>query len=111
MTRASSALSYFVLVASAPKPGRQRACRSRAPAGSAMSAAEPLGSGDVSLPKAVRDMLVRGRVSWLRNEDVVDLLHNWKQYKFRVSKEPPVKPPGAPRYQQAGETLPLREHS
>ncbi|KAK9825844.1 hypothetical protein WJX81_002837 [Elliptochloris bilobata] len=59
-----------------------------------MSAAEPLGSSDVSLPKAVRDMLVRGRVSWLRNEDVVDLLHNWKQYKFRVSKEPPVKPSG-----------------
>ena len=61
---------------------------------SAMGAAEPLGSGDVSLPKSVRDMLVRGRVSWLRNEDVVDLLHNYKQYKFRVSKEPPVKPPG-----------------
>jgi len=60
-----------------------------------MGAAEALGSGDVSLPKSVRDMLVRGRVSWLRNEDVVDLLHNYKQYKFRVSKEPPVKPPGA----------------
>lgn len=60
-----------------------------------MGMAEPLGSGDVSLPKSVRDMLVRGRVSWLRNEDVVDLLHNYKQYKFRVSKEPPVKPSGA----------------
>lgn len=76
-----------------------------------MSAAEPLGSGDVSLPKAVRDMLVRGRVSWLRNEDVVDLLHNWKQYKFRVSKEPPVKPPGAPRCWQVRGTLPFKEHS
>jgi hypothetical protein len=60
--------------------------------------AEQLGSGAASsteqLPKVLRDILTKARTSWLRNQEVVDLLTNYRTYRFRVSKEPPQKPPG-----------------
>jgi hypothetical protein len=60
--------------------------------------AEPLGAGSASstdqLPKVLRDILTKARTSWLRNQEVVDLLTNYRAYRFRVSKEPPQKPPG-----------------
>ncbi|BDA47093.1 probable calmodulin-binding transcription activator 2 at N-terminal half [Coccomyxa sp. Obi] len=60
--------------------------------------AEQLGSGTASpteqLPKVLRDILTKARTSWLRNQEVVDLLTNYRTYRFRVSKEPPQKPPG-----------------
>lgn len=60
--------------------------------------AEALGSGAASstdqLPKMLRDILTKARTSWLRNQEVVDLLTNYRTYRFRVSKEPPLKPPG-----------------
>lgn len=60
--------------------------------------AEQLGSGAASsteqLPKVLRDILTKARTSWLRNQEVVDLLTNYRSYRFRVSKEPPQKPPG-----------------
>ena len=46
------------------------------------------------LPKVLRDILTKARTSWLRNQEVVDLLSRHRQYGFRVSKEPPQKPPG-----------------
>lgn len=46
------------------------------------------------LPKVLRDILTKARTSWLRNQEVVDLLSRYRQYGFRVSKEPPQKPPG-----------------
>ena len=60
------------------------------------TAAEQLASaGNVEqLPKALRNILTKARTSWLRNQEVVDLLTNYKAYQFRVSKEPPQKPPG-----------------
>lgn len=61
-----------------------------------VTAAEQLASaGNVEqLPKALRNILTKARTSWLRNQEVVDLLTNYKAYDFRVSKEPPQKPPG-----------------
>ena len=47
------------------------------------------------LPKSLRDILTKARTSWLRNQEVVDLLSRHRQYGIRVSKEPPQKPPGA----------------
>ena len=47
------------------------------------------------LPRVLRDILTKARTSWLRNQEVVDLLSRHRQYGFRVSKEPPQKPPGA----------------
>ncbi len=59
--------------------------------------AEQLESGRAmgELPKVLRDILTKARTSWLRNQEVVDLLSRHRQYGFRVSKEPPQKPPGA----------------
>lgn len=59
--------------------------------------AEQLGSNAYigELPKVLRDILTKARTSWLRNQEVVDLLSRYRQYGFRVSNEPPQKPPGA----------------
>lgn len=66
--------------------------------GQVANSAEQLGSGAASsleqLPKVLRDILTKARTSWLRNQEVVDLLTNYRTYRFRVSKEPPQKPPG-----------------
>ena len=59
---------------------------------------EQLGCGPTSpgeqLPKALRDILTKARTCWLRNQEVVDLLTNYRAYHFKVSKEAPQKPPG-----------------
>ena len=38
------------------------------------------------------------RSHWLKNTEVVDLLSNYRAYDFRVSKEAPVRPLGAPAH-------------
>jgi hypothetical protein len=63
-------------------------------------AAEPLGSQDVvlhlTLQPNVRDAIERSRTSvQLRNDEAMDLLHNYEQYGFRAGQELPAKPPGA----------------
>ena len=44
------------------------------------------------------------RSHWLKNTEVVDLLSNYRAYDFRVSKEAPVRPLGAPAHVSSSAT-------
>ena len=37
---------------------------------------------------------MKGRTSWLKNTEVLDLLQNYREYRFTVSREAPNRPPG-----------------
>ena len=59
-----------------------------------MPGPEVLDPAAVNLPSRARDILLKGRTSWLKNTEVLDLLRNYRDYRFIVSREPPNKPPG-----------------
>ena len=59
-----------------------------------MSSATPLDAGAIHLPQTARDILLKGREAWLKNTEVLELLQNYRDYRFPVSKEPPEQPPG-----------------
>ena len=56
--------------------------------------AQPLDSRDSTLPENVRDILDKGKHSWLKNTEVCDMLLNHTEFNLRVAKEPPRQPPG-----------------
>lgn len=71
---------------------KERAQAGQGPRG---TLASPLQDVQGGLPKRVREVLSKARVSWLKNTEVLDVLHNFRSYGFVVSQEPPCKPPGA----------------
>ena len=56
--------------------------------------AVPLGQETGHLPVAMRDVICKARTSWLKNSEVLDILLNFKRYRFPVGKEAPDCPPG-----------------
>lgn len=56
--------------------------------------ARPLDPRDPKLPETVRDILEKGKRSWLKNTEVCDMLLNHNEFNLRVAKEPPRQPPG-----------------
>jgi hypothetical protein len=48
-------------------------------------------------PLPVLEILQRGQVEWLKNTEVHDLLTNYKGYDLTVSRDAPLRPPGARR--------------
>lgn len=59
-----------------------------------MPGPEALDPAAVNLPARAREILIKGRTSWLKNTEVLDLLLNNKEYRFTVSREAPHRPPG-----------------
>lgn len=58
----------------------------------------PLGFGDIEYPKKLRDIITKAKTSWLRNQEVADILQNYRAYNFKVSTEPAVQPAGVENY-------------
>lgn len=56
--------------------------------------ARPLDPRDPNLPQTVRDILEKGKRSWLKNTEVCDMLLNHMEFNLRVAKKPPRQPPG-----------------
>ncbi|KAK9820359.1 hypothetical protein WJX72_009412 [[Myrmecia] bisecta] len=56
--------------------------------------AAPLDPKDPSYPPKIREVLAKGQTTWLKNTEVCDLLLNFQAYNMRVSRDPPLQPPG-----------------
>lgn len=59
--------------------------------------ARPLDPRDPKLPENVRDILEKGKRTWLKNTEVCDMLLNHTELNLKVAREPPRQPPGSPR--------------
>eukprot|EP00884_Botryococcus_braunii_P010774 jgi/Botrbrau1/19699/Bobra.0003s0060.1 len=59
--------------------------------------AGPLVPGD-GVPKPIRDLLTRARTSWLKNDQVYDIICNYREYNLMLATDPPKKPPGGTVY-------------
>jgi hypothetical protein len=55
----------------------------------------PIDPTDPNLPPKVRDVLHKGRTSWLKNPEVCDLLVNHAAFNMPISRDAPMQPPGA----------------
>jgi CG-1 domain len=58
--------------------------------------AEPLRIVQESVPENIREVLARAKDGWLKNTEVYELLQNYKRYGLKISKDPPLRPPGKP---------------
>lgn len=54
----------------------------------------PIDPSDPSLPPKVREVLHKGRTSWLKNPEVCDLLVNHAAFNLPISRDAPMQPPG-----------------
>ncbi|KAK3265636.1 hypothetical protein CYMTET_25695 [Cymbomonas tetramitiformis] len=45
------------------------------------------------LPLSIGNLLEEARKRWLKSTEVCEILINYRTYKFRLSEEPPVRPP------------------
>jgi hypothetical protein len=67
----------------------------QAPSG---GAAVPIDPSDPNLLPKVREILTKGKTSWLKNPEVCDLLMNHASYNMPISRDAPNQPPGTQKF-------------